>query len=82
MIKFKKIVSFQIERYPDYCAECPAYFERPYQCHNERGMEGDCALGYMASNDMRDYNSRCLFGGCKIREDDLVTLMEDGEKDD
>lgn len=76
MIKFNKTVSYQIERYPNCCAECPAYLEHPYQCHNERGWEGDCSLGYMTGADMRDYNSRRLYGGCRIRNDERVTLMK------
>lgn len=75
-MKIKNIVSYQIERYPATCVECPAFSEQPYSCHNERGMEADCALGYMAGHDMRDYSGKFLFPGCKIRHDDRVRLMK------
>ncbi len=77
-MKFKKHVTYEIERYPETCAECPAYFETPYQCCNERGWEADCSLGYMTGYDMRDYNSSRLFGCCKIRFDERVHLMHEG----
>ena len=76
MIKFE----IKIERYPESCKECPAYSEYPYSCHNERGWEADCSLGYMVGFDMRDYNSNRLFCGCRIRKDNRVTLMKPEDK--
>ena len=75
-IKFKKQIGYQIERYPTTCKECPAYYETPYVCHNERGWEGHCKLGYFSNCcDMRDYNSNQLHVGCRIKEDPRVALM-------
>ncbi len=77
MIKFKKSVLYEIERYPNFCEECPAYSEHRYRCHNECGTVSDCELGYMAGRDMRDYNGKRFFIGCGMRHDKRVVIKED-----
>lgn len=53
---------------PRVCGVCPFYSERPYQCHNERGMEANCSLGFMRGTDTRDHSyENVLFRGCRIK---------------
>ena len=47
MIKYKKLIALELEKYPTKCSECPMFHTSRYQCHNESGIEGDCELGYM-----------------------------------
>ena len=54
-IKYKKNVSYEMERYPENCKECPCFSTTPYRCMNECGEEGHCELGYMDGKDMRDF---------------------------
>ena len=74
MIEHKMATSYTLDRYPEHCSECPAFRQYPYQCHNERGMEGDCMLGYMARSDMRDFSGNRRFEGCRIESDPNVRL--------
>jgi len=46
-------VEIQVKEEPTACSKCPFYRNRPYTCHNERGTEAHCFLGYM-TGDMRD----------------------------
>ena len=52
---------------PGTCGGCVFYSEPEYMCHNERGNEAHCSLGFMRGHDMRDqsyYHKR--FEGCKL----------------
>ncbi|MEG1563823.1 MAG: hypothetical protein RR365_08865 [Bacteroides sp.] len=77
MIKHKISVKLEIERYPERCNECPMFSQSPYSCHNERGMEGGCELGYMEHSDMRDFSGRQLFNYCKMKKDPRVKQWEE-----
>lgn len=74
MVKYSKSVSFILERYPHYCAECPAFRQTEYRCHNESGMCGGCELGYMAKADMRDFYGLRIWQGCRMRMDKRVKI--------
>lgn len=76
-MKFKKRIVLELERYPEKCSECPMFHTRPYQCHNERGVEGRCELGYMSGCDMRDFNGRWRFENCNLENDPDVYIMEE-----
>lgn len=69
-----KTVSATIERYPTRCGECPFFRLSNYSCHNERGEEGDCELGYMEGHDMRDFSGRYKFFACKIEENPNIKI--------
>lgn len=79
MIKCKKKIILELERYPKTCKECPLFHTTLYECHNERGSEGHCDLGYMNNYDMRDFDGWCLFRGCNIQDNPDVTIMEENE---
>ena len=66
--------TYVLEHYPTKCAECPAFRLTPYSCHNERGVEAQCLLGYMGGHDMRDFTGGRLFPGCRIQENPNVTV--------
>lgn len=51
-------VAVTLKELPKSCDSCPFYSERPYTCHNERGDEAHCALGYFRGTDMRDCSYR------------------------
>ena len=74
MIKYRQIILLELERYPRKCRECPMFTMMPYQCHNERGTEGGCRLGYMDGNDMRDFYGDMLFTKCDIKNNPNVTI--------
>ena len=74
MIKLNYQTSYVLARYPTRCGECPAFHQVPYSCHNERGMEAQCSLGYMSGQDTRDWSGRTLFPGCRIQENPNVTV--------
>lgn len=74
-MKSEKTIIAKIERYPDKCNECPFFRLSEYQCHNERGKEADCELGYMKGNDMRDFMGYRLFGGCRIRSNPNISII-------
>lgn len=76
MIKHAMIVKYEFERYPTHCRECPAFTEHPYQCHNERGMEAGCMLGYMRKRDMRDFYGNTRFVACDIEHNPNVVITE------
>lgn len=75
-IKYKKNVSYEMERYPEKCKECPCFSTTPYRCMNECGEEGHCELGYMDGKDMRDFYGRIKFKECGIEKDARVVLMK------
>ena len=74
-IKYKKKVSYEMERYPEKCEECPCFSTTPYRCMNECGEEGHCELGYMNRKDMRDFYGKIRFKDCRIENDERVALM-------
>lgn len=74
-IKCKKTVSYEMERYPESCRECPCFSTTQYHCMNECGDEAHCELGYM-HRDMRDFYGNVKFKGCGIENDERVTLMK------
>ena len=76
MIKYKKLIALELEKYPTKCSECPMFHTSRYQCHNESGIEGDCELGYMNGYDMRDFDGWCLFKSCNIKNDPRVKIVE------
>lgn len=80
MIKYKKHITYEMERYPEKCKECPAFRQTPYTCHNERGMEAHCELGFMDGKDMRDFNGNERLSNCYIRFDSRVKIMTKEEK--
>lgn len=73
-------VALEIKKIPKTCSECPFYRNEPYTCHNERGTEAHCLLGYMSHKDMRDVDFRgpCLknerFSNCLIE----ANIIQDG----
>lgn len=77
MIKHKHIIFLELERYPEKCEECPMFCKTPYQCHNERGMEAGCRLGYMDNYDMRDFYGRTLFDKCDIKNNPNVSIIKE-----
>ena len=64
-------VIIKLKEYPNSCGTCPFYSEPEYRCHNERGNEAHCALGYM-HGDMRDVSFRTgrhageKYSGCQL----------------
>lgn len=77
MIKYRQTILLELERYPERCNECPMFATTPYQCHNERGMEAVCLLGYMDNDDMRDFYGNILFAKCGIKNDPNVTIKKE-----
>ena len=65
-------VEIKIKEIPKSCSECKFLEIREYRCHNERGDESHCLLGYMSGKDMRDVNFRSekrkneKFSGCLL----------------
>lgn len=80
MIKYKKHITYEMERYPEKCNECPAFRQTSYVCHNERGMEAQCELGFMDGKDMRDFNGNIKYSGCYMGLDTRVKIMPKEEK--
>lgn len=76
MIKHTVRQTWEMERYPRFCKECPESRTRPYSCHNEFGFEGECLLGYMTGHDMRDFRGAIRFNGCKIETDPNVVITK------
>lgn len=77
MIKHRHIIFLELERHPENCEECPMFCKTPYQCHNERGMEAGCRLGYMDNYDMRDFYGRTLFDKCDIKNNPNVSIIKE-----
>ena len=77
MIKYKKLIALELEKYPAKCNDCPMFYTTRYQCHNECGIEGHCELGYMDGYDMRDFYGDELFELCNIKNDSRVRIVED-----
>lgn len=65
-------VEIELKELPKACSKCPFYSNRNYTCHNERGTEAHCALGYM-TGDMRDVNFNSpryeneRYSGCRLK---------------
>ena len=74
MIKYRKHITFEMERYPEKCNECPAFTQKPYSCMNERGMEAGCELGFMCGHDMSDFSGRTRFLDCDIEKSPKVVI--------
>jgi hypothetical protein len=75
-IKHRMKISYEMERYPERCNECPCFSMTPYSCMNERGHEGHCKLGYMGGHDMRDFSGRIKFKKCNIENDERVKIVQ------
>lgn len=75
-IKHKKCITYEMERYPIKCNECPAFNQKPYNCHNERGWEATCELGYMNGRDMRDFVGIIKLPTCEIETDNRVKVIK------
>lgn len=73
-IKCIKTTFYQMERYPEKCNECPAFKQTPYSCHNERGMQGGCELGYMNRLDTRDFSGSIKIPTCDIENNPRVSI--------
>lgn len=80
MIKHRETILLELERYPEECDECPMFYKTPYICHNERGMEAGCRLGYMDDEDMRDFYGRTLFVKCDIKNNPNVSVRKEKAK--
>lgn len=71
-------IEIKLKELPTACSKCPFYTEVSYHCHDERGNEAVCALGYMDSCDMRDVSFLSkglkdkIFVGCGLR-DNIIT---------
>lgn len=72
-LKARKTTHYQLSRYPENCAECPAFTTHSYQCMNECGQEGHCDLGYI-DGDARDFTGRSLWPTCQIKNSLQVTI--------
>ena len=65
-------IEIKIKEIPKSCSECKFLKVREYRCHNERGEESYCLLGYMDGKDMRDVNFKTeplkneKFSGCRL----------------
>jgi hypothetical protein len=70
-------VALEIKEIPKTCGTCPFYRNEDYRCHNERGTEAHCLLGYMVGKDMRDVDFKSTryvherYAGCRI-EDNII----------
>jgi hypothetical protein len=61
-------VAVTLKELPTKCGECKFYSEGTYTCHNERGKEPHCALGYM-NGDMRDQSYKdSLYFDCRLKD--------------
>ncbi len=74
MMKHRIEMTVYLERYPRYCQECPLFYQTPYSCHLERGLQGGCRLGYMEHTDVRDFCGDKLFPGCHMKTDKNVII--------
>ena len=76
MIKCKKLIALELEKYLTKCNGCPMFHTSRYQCHNECSIEGNCELGYMDGYDMRDFYGWSIFKSCNIKNDPRVRIVE------
>lgn len=79
MIKYRQTILLELEQYPEKCDECPMFYKSPYICHNERGIEAGCRLGYMDDEDMRDFYGSTLFFKCGIKNNPNVSIRKEKE---
>lgn len=71
----KSEMHFVLSEWPQCCGECPFCYTTNYICHNERGKELKCKLGYTNKFDTRDFPvDRKIFEGCKMRTDGKVSV--------
>lgn len=75
--KVKCETTYVMSKYPTKCKECPCFSQQPYRCHNERGMEAKCSLGYMHREDMRDFYGNTRFFKCRIEKSRYVIINPD-----
>lgn len=65
-------------KYRNTFLKCQFYIPREYSCHNEKGVEAFCALGYMNGKDMRDIDfhskkrEKERFSGCRLELNKLT----------
>ena len=76
MIKCKKLIALELEKYPTKCNDRPMFHTSRYQCHNECGIEGSCELGYMDGYDMRNFDGWSIFKSCNIKNDPRVRIVK------
>ena len=74
-MKYKKTVSYELERYPEKCKECPCFSTQMYKDWYDYDLVAKCDLGYM-DYDMRGFDGDKLFKDCNIRKDSRVTLFK------
>lgn len=72
MKKDEYTIFVELKRLPKNCADCPMFSLSEYRCHNERGDQGNCKLGYMKGADMRDFTGKSLYSGCRLLIDERV----------
>lgn len=75
-IRHTKKVTYEMERYPEKCKECPCFSQHPYSCMNEKGLEARCELGDMDGKDMRDFYGNIKYHRCGIETDNRVKLID------
>ena len=78
MIRCREKISYEIERYPEFCKECPCFYTTQYANMNERGTVAHCKLGYMNRQDTRDFSGTKKFPYCQIESDKRVTRVTGG----
>lgn len=76
MIKHIEEIKVTVERYPNYCDECPMFYQTEYKHHGKRLQEAHCKLGYMEGFDTIDFSGRSLFRGCFAVDDGKMILEE------
>lgn len=74
-------VRLEIEQLPKTCRECPMFSCGEYRCHNERGEQGNCKMGYMRNADTRDFAGYKLWPGCMLGFDENVKVTPAGWDD-
>ncbi len=80
-ITCRKTTHYEMNRYPEYCAECPAFSTTVYSCYEGQGTEGHCELGCFVGSDMRDFDGGKLFEGCDMMSNPNVTVTpSEGEE--
>ena len=65
MEKFLGTARTYVKELPESCSRCRNFYLQPYICHNERGLCGVCALGYI--KDGRDFIGKSHFSGCQLK---------------
>ena len=73
------IIAYELDECPKTCRACPFFIQKPYQCHNETGMDADCKLGFMKGSDMRGFRGNTRFSACDIEHTKHVRISK-GER--